>query len=1300
MRIFRFSHLSAALLLLLGYVLAPVAASAATANISVVYCADCVPFQFTNAEGEPDGPILDFWKLWSQKTGVSVSYRPARWNDTLSLVKDGKVDAHAGLFFSEQRNAFLDYGPTFTSTDTHVFFHHSITIPETLGELKAFRIAVVKGDLVEDWLKANIGPEAVATFPNYESIIAALNAGDLKVFAADTETGLYHLGRTNLLTQFKLERLKPLYSSDWHVAVGKGNQKVLELIKSGIEKISAEERSLIARTWASGVRTQDPDSIVVSVSSEYPPLSSIGIDGKPQGLLVDLWQEWGKTVGRKIRFKPGLWKDTLEDVRSGQADIHSGLFKSVDREKWLSFSHPIQMIRTGLFAKTDSAEGTSLQDLKGKRLAAVEDTYQSAFIERNHPDIGLHTVKANTDYLVSLMRDEVVAFIEEVPTANALIAKFGLSGAINRRANLFENQVYAGVRKDNPALLALVNTGLERIPRERLREIEKRWISNSEDRFFSGKKGPAQLTATEQAWIAAHPEVTVAATPDWPPFEWKDKETGKHNGISADFIELAAQKVGLKVEPVFGAWSDLIEKLKNKELDVAPGLNRTPERDAFLLFTEPFVEYFSVIFTAEDREDIKTMQDLNGKTIAVEKGYALAEILAKDYPGINLMLVDTTVQALQAVSSTKADAFIGNQLVGTSLIKQYLIPNLKTSGFYNRIPGRFRFGIRDDWPELRSILGKGLAAISEDERSAIFKRHTGLQLEMGKRVKLTDAERDWLSERGPIRLGIDSNWPPFEYVDDNGVYSGLSSAYVGALSDRLDLSMSPALNLSWSEAFQSLKDQTGLVDVLPAVANTPERRKFMNFTKPYLTFPMVIASRKDASYITDLNDLNGKTVGVIRDYYTHEILKTNHPEINLAFTESVASGLEALQQGKTDAFIDNLGVITYEQDRLGLTNVKIAAPTQYSSELSMGVRKDWPELVPILNKALDTIDDKERSVFKNTWLSVQVSFGPDIATLLIWASPFIGSAIAIIVFIVVWNRKLGREIEDRIRTEEELAKSNDKMSLLAQKLSKYLSPQVYETIFSGKQDVTVVTARKKLTVFFSDIKNFTATTEEMEPEDMTYLLNDYLTKMNEIALEHGGTIDKFIGDAIVVFFGDPETKGVKQDALAAVNMAVAMQRRLVDLRAKWADQGYRLPFHIRCGVNTGYCNVGNFGSEQRMDYTIIGGQVNLAARLESICAPDGVTVSYETYSHIRDEFDGEPLEPISVKGIKEPVKPFAIKDIFEDWNEDERYIRRDDIPGLRLWVDMARLNKDQRKASIAQLEEALSTLKAQEGPDA
>jgi len=227
----------------------------------------------------------------------------------------------------------------------------------------------------------------------------------------------------------------------------------------------------------------------------------------------------------------------------------------------------------------------------------------------------------------------------------------------------------------------------------------------------------------------------------------------------------------------------------------------------------------------------------------------------------------------------------------------------------------------------------------------------------------------------------------------------------------------------------------------------------------------------------------------------------------------------------------------------------------------------------------------------------------------------------------------------------ELGVANEFLAALSMKISRYLSPQVYKSIFSGQKDVTIHTERKKLTIFFSDIKDFTATTERLQPELITQLLNEYFTEMSNIALAHGGTIDKFIGDAILIFFGDPETKGAAEDAKACLRMAVAMQRRLAQLVAAWSDRGLERPFQVRMGINTGFCNVGNFGSADRMDYTIIGAEANLAARLQSVAAPGHIVVSYETYALVRDIVVAQALSPITMKGISREVVPYAISGV-------------------------------------------------------
>ena len=272
-----------------------------------------------------------------------------------------------------------------------------------------------------------------------------------------------------------------------------------------------------------------------------------------------------------------------------------------------------------------------------------------------------------------------------------------------------------------------------------------------------------------------------------------------------------------------------------------------------------------------------------------------------------------------------------------------------------------------------------------------------------------------------------------------------------------------------------------------------------------------------------------------------------------------------------------------------------------------------------------------------------------------------------------------------------LGETNDFLAGVSKKLSRYLSPQIFASIFSGERDVAIHTERKKLTIFFSDIKDFTATTERLQPEDLAALLNEYLTEMSAIAIAWGGTIDKFIGDAIVVFFGDPETKGAAEDAQAAVRMAVEMQSRLVELNAIWRGRGIEEPFRVRMGINTGFVNVGNFGSVERMDYTIIGGEANLAARLETSAEPGAIVLSYETYALVRDVVAATAQPPIRVKGISRDVVPYVVDGLIDAAGKTVRVVNVH-APGLDLYFDPAKIAGEDAERVRAALRNALDTL--------
>jgi class 3 adenylate cyclase len=283
------------------------------------------------------------------------------------------------------------------------------------------------------------------------------------------------------------------------------------------------------------------------------------------------------------------------------------------------------------------------------------------------------------------------------------------------------------------------------------------------------------------------------------------------------------------------------------------------------------------------------------------------------------------------------------------------------------------------------------------------------------------------------------------------------------------------------------------------------------------------------------------------------------------------------------------------------------------------------------------------------------------------------------------------DLENKIANRtRELREASEFLSSVSAKISKYISPQIYKSIFSGQRDVAIATERKRLTIFFSDIKDFTSITERLQPEDLTALVNEYFTEMSTIATRHGATIDKFIGDAMLLFFGDPETKGAAEDARACLEMAIEMQDRLAQLNIEWRRRGIERPFRARMGINTGYCNVGNFGSNERMDYTIIGAEANLAARLQQGAEPGSIVMSYESYALVRSAVRAHPVPPITMKGISREIVPYVV----DGWanSETREHVISGQGAGVEIFVDLEALDDESKERTRRLLQDALTML--------
>ncbi len=241
-----------------------------------------------------------------------------------------------------------------------------------------------------------------------------------------------------------------------------------------------------------------------------------------------------------------------------------------------------------------------------------------------------------------------------------------------------------------------------------------------------------------------------------------------------------------------------------------------------------------------------------------------------------------------------------------------------------------------------------------------------------------------------------------------------------------------------------------------------------------------------------------------------------------------------------------------------------------------------------------------------------------------------------------YHQGIVTDVHERKQAQENLRMEQEKVKKAYGLLSKYVAPQLAETIFEGETDLIWKHYRARLTFFFSDIKDFTMITDSLEPEDMGRLLNEYLTQMNKIINRYQGTLAQVIGDGLYVFFGAPQKTNDKDHAVRCLKMAIDMQDRMTQLNKKWFDTGIEETLQIRCGINTGMATVGGYGSSERKEYTAMGMQVNIAARLEAACKPGHILLSHTTWALVKDDIACTPQGKIDVKGYHRPLRTYEV----------------------------------------------------------
>jgi PAS domain S-box-containing protein len=489
-----------------------------------------------------------------------------------------------------------------------------------------------------------------------------------------------------------------------------------------------------ARNWKSG----RPVRIVYCKNCF--PFQFTNDQGRASGLLIDLWRLWSKKTGLKVRFIGVPWPQTLAMMKQGRADIHAGLFFSRARSRFLDFAVPLGRVNVNFFYHRSLKGLRKLADLKPHRLGILEGDHALEYVRRRLPGAKIFLYPDYDAMIAAARAGKISIIIADGPPTLHILKNKGLGDTflVNPDRPIYGRDLLGAARQGDMALVKEIIRGMAQVTPEERSAVEKKWLPLTLAPSVATRRSALEvrLTAGEKRWLKAHPVIRVGVDPAWPPFDFIDDQ-GRHRGMAADYLALLGRRLGIRFQVITRVagkpltWNQVLVWARQRKLDLVACLTETPDRRKYLAFTNPYIRFPWVLVTLKDHPTLVSVASLYGRRVAVVKGYAIAETLGRNHPGLKLVRVNSPRAGLQAVATGRVEAYAGNLAVIAYLIQKHNLTNLKVAVPVGGRGDRLRLGVRPDWSPLVDILNKGLASISPEERAAINRRWFSLKFERG-----------------------------------------------------------------------------------------------------------------------------------------------------------------------------------------------------------------------------------------------------------------------------------------------------------------------------------------------------------------------------------------------------------------------------------------------------------------------------------------------------------------------------------------------------------------------------------------
>ena len=470
----------------------------ATDPVKIVYNSGTPPLKFTDKNKKANGMLIDIWKLWAKKNNIKIKFIEASWKDTLQMIQDGRADIHAGIYYTKERDKFLDYSkkPLY-SNKSYFFYDKNIPNITSIKDLKPYVIGIGNG-YPRKYMKEYYPDFFIKAYKNSDQLSEALINNKVKVILSSMPTFVYHLSKNYIkIKQYKFSDSTLTYAKNYYGAVKKGNSKLLKLIDDSFKKISNKELKSIELNWTSKINEHYLNNINSSaiftknqlnymkkkkvikmcVDPAWLPFEAIE-NGKHIGMVADMYNHFSHVIPIPIKLIPTkTWHQSIEFIKQKKCDILSAAVYTKNRASYLNFTKPYLIFPQAIATKDKEKFIENISDIIHKPIGVVKDSAVIELLRENYPDINLVEVNNISDGLFKVSNNELYGFINTSATLSYAISKEGLTNLKIASKVDIDYPIRIAIRKDEKELFGVFDNLISHIIPNHIKKIKNRWIN-------------------------------------------------------------------------------------------------------------------------------------------------------------------------------------------------------------------------------------------------------------------------------------------------------------------------------------------------------------------------------------------------------------------------------------------------------------------------------------------------------------------------------------------------------------------------------------------------------------------------------------------------------------------------------------------------------------------------------------------------------------------------------------------------------------------------------------------------------